>query len=245
MAMKAAPNHVGAGAAIEMMADMEGAEPEVYDLAKEVVEVSRTGLALTYDLRQLVSVPSDGTPHKVSVANLRLSLELDYLSAPRVASYAYRRAKVENSSPMVLLPGRLAVFWGAEYVGASHLDNIAPGQTFEVFLGVDERVRVERDLVEREVDRRLLGNRRTIRYVYRMTVENLADRDVRLTLLDQMPVSRHEDVNVMLVNATLPPEQKEMGILEWDLTLGVDEKREIVFGFTVEYPREMVLTGLS
>jgi len=146
---------------------------------------------------------------------------------------------------LVLLPGKLNIFWGTEFIGTSSLKNIAPGQEFEAFLGVDERVRVERKLIAHEVDKKLFGNRRRVQYGYRITAQNLHKQQVSLTALDQIPVSRHEEIKVQLSRTNLTPEQEgELGLLKWELALSPGEKREIEFEFTVESPREMTVVGL-
>jgi len=211
----------------------------------ETAEVRTSGTAVSYEIRQRVNVPSDGEPHNMTVAILPLPAALDFLTAPKLTSYAYRRATITNQTEHVLLPGQLNIFWGAEYVGTSQIKNVAPGQEFEAFLGVDERVRVERKLITHEVDKRFLGNRRRIQFGYRITLENLLPHAVRITTRDQIPVSRHEDVKVQLTRANPPStEEAELGILKWELSLASKEKRDIEFEFAVESPKEMTLVGL-
>lgn len=210
----------------------------------ETAEVRTSGAAVSYEIRQRVSVPSDGEPHNTTVAILPLPARLDFLTAPRRTSYAYRRATIANQSEYILLPGQLNIFWGAEYIGTSQLKNVAPGQEFEAFLGIDERVRVERKLITHEIDKRLLGNRRRMEFGYRITLENLLPQAIRITTRDQIPVSRHEDVKVQLTRANPPPAEEELGILKWELSLPPREKRDIEFEFMVESPKEMTLVGL-
>jgi len=47
------------------------------------------------------------------------------------------------------LPGAAAIFHEADFVGATRLSAVAPSETFEVQLGIDDRVKVERDLTAR------------------------------------------------------------------------------------------------
>lgn len=222
-------------AAPEMMAPMEAG----------TAEVRTSSAAVSYEIRQRVSVPSDGEPHNTTVAILPLPAQLDFLTAPKRTSYAYRRAMITNQTEYILLPGQLNIFWGAEYIGTGQMKNVAPGQEFEAFLGIDERVRVERKLTTHEVDKRLLGNRRRMQFGYRITLENLLPHAIRITARDQIPVSRHEDIKVQLSRSNpLPTEEAELGILKWELTLAAREKRDIEFEFVIESPKEMTLVGL-
>lgn len=75
------------------------AEPQPYQ-ALDVLEaaVESRGATVTFKLAQVVSVPSDGSPHKVNIAAIGLPPKLDYLSVPKLAEAVYRRATITNRS---------------------------------------------------------------------------------------------------------------------------------------------------
>jgi uncharacterized protein (TIGR02231 family) len=227
------------------------AEPEaamVAEVKAEVVmaTVETSGAAVTYQVPGATTVPADGAPHKVTVARFELPPELDYVTAPKLVKAAYRRAKVANDSAYTLLPGPANLFDGDEFIGATELELTAPGGELELYLGTDDRVRVERELKRREVDKKLLGDRRRLRYGYEITLENLLPTETKVTLHDQIPVPRHENVKVKLEFAEpKPAERTELNLLEWTLTLEPGGKQVVRFDFTVEHPREMRLVGLS
>jgi uncharacterized protein (TIGR02231 family) len=209
-------------------------------------EVAVSGAAVTYRVGGSVDVPGDGTPRKTTIAVFRLSPALDYVTAPKLADAAYRRAKVTNESPYVLLPGPAQLFEADEYLGATALELTSPGQEFELVLGADERVRVKRELKARDVDKRLVADRRRVRYAYEIEVENLLDAEQTVYVRDHIPVSRHEDIKVKL--EFLDPkviEQSELNLLEWKLTVGKGQKRTIRYEYAVEAPRAMQVRGLE
>lgn len=236
-----------AKAAAPAAADMvmrEEAEPV---LAAEVAtaEVASTGAAVTYRLPGRSDVPGNGEPRKVTVAQFDLEPRLDYVSAPKLAEAAYRRAKVTNASPYLLLPGQVQLFEENDYLGATQLELTAPGQEIELALGVDQRVHVKRELKQRDVDRALLGGQRRIHYRYTIEIENLTGAAQTLLVRDQLPVARHEQIKVRLDGATPKPvEPQELGVLEWKLSLADKAKTTITFEFTVEHPADMNVAGL-
>jgi uncharacterized protein (TIGR02231 family) len=125
------------------------------------------------------------------------------------------------------------------------LKAIAPGEECELYLGVDDRIKIERKLVEGSVDKKLLQDVRRMTYGYEIKVKNLKPTPEAITILDQLPVSRHEFVKARLTEAKPPPkEATEVGRLTWELTLAADEERVIRFGFIIEMPRDLQLEGL-
>jgi uncharacterized protein (TIGR02231 family) len=221
------------------------AEELVLEAEPVMAEVRTTGAAVTYQVPGTATIPADGTPHKVTVARLELQPKSDYVTAPKLVQAAYRRARTPNASPYTLLPGPANLFVGDEFIGATELDLIAPQEEIELYLGADDRVKVEYELKRRDVDKRLIGDKRRLRYGYEVRLENLLPDETKITLHDHIPVPRHEDIKVKLESAQPEPTQKtELALLDWELTLPPGEKQTVRFDFVVEHPRGMKLTGL-
>ena len=161
-------------------------------LAVDSAAVSDAGASLTYQLAGRADIPGANEPRKVTIAVFSLKPVLDYVTAPKVEQVCYRRATVKNDSPYSLLPGNAQLFEGDEYLGATRLEFVAPGQEFELALGADERLRVERKLAARDVDKTFIGDRRRIRYAYTIEVENLREAQQTVLVRDQLPVPRDE-----------------------------------------------------
>jgi uncharacterized protein (TIGR02231 family) len=247
MALAAAPLMEAAMAGAGLMAEV--AAPAVLEAAVATAAVAglpgSLGAAVTYQVPGTATIPADGAPHKVTVARFELAPELDYVTAPKLVETAYRRAKVTNDSPYTLLPGAANLFAGDTFIGTTELELVAPQGEVELYLGADERVKVERELKRREVDKRFIGDRRRLSYGYEITLENLLPVEAQVILHDQIPVPRHEDVKVKLEFADpKPTQQTELNLLNWELTLAAGESRTVRFDFTVEYPRTMSLMGL-
>ncbi len=217
----------------------------VYEAEPITATVRSEGAAVTYVLPALATIPPDGAPHKVTVARYPLIPELDYVSAPKLVEAAYRRAKVDNNSAYTLLAGTANLFVGDEFIGSTELELTAPGGEIELYLGVDDRVRVKRELKRRDVDKKMLSDRRRLSYSYEIEMKNLLDREVTLTLYDQIPISRHEHIKVRLESVhPKPAVESDLGLLEWELTLTPGEERTTRFDFVVEHPRTMRIGGL-
>jgi uncharacterized protein (TIGR02231 family) len=242
---------MSAPAAAPMAADtmmlagaMEAAPAPVAEIVEAQIESG--GAAVTYRVARPVAVPADGSPHRTTVTTLDLGARLDYITAPKIAAEAYLRAKITNTSAFVLLPGWANIFHDADFVGRTHLETIAPNEEFEAQLGIDDRIKVERELSGRTVDKTLIGNTRRTQFAYTITLTNLLPVIARVAVLDQLPVSRHESIKVKLLDTTpRPTEQSDLNILRWELDLRPQEKRVLSFNFSVEHPRDMQVVGIG
>jgi uncharacterized protein (TIGR02231 family) len=224
--------------AMPMMAAMAPAEVET-------AEAQNSGAAVTFVVSGGVDIPGDATPHKTVLGQYDLSPQLDFLAIPRHTDAVYRRAKLNNTTDAPLLAGVVNLYVGDEYIGQNRLDYTATGAEIELFLGVEERITVKRELVRREVDKRLLRDIRQVAYGYEITLENLLKSSARVAVQDQYPVSRHDQIKVRLdVAAPEPEEQSELHILKWQLDLAPAEKKKIRYEYQVEHPRAMRVAGL-
>jgi uncharacterized protein (TIGR02231 family) len=249
----------GGGAARPRMAVMAAAAAEepLYDaeaLAWSDVPVAvaepesgpgEPGAAVSFHVPGSPDIPSDGSPHKVTLAGHEFPAALDYVTAPKLVAQAYRRARITNTSRALLLPGSAAIFLGDEFIGSTALRTVAPGQEWEVFLGVDDRIQVERKLVAGSVDKKLLADVRRMSYAYEIRLTNLKEHPVKVTVLDQVPVSRNEAVKVRTTELRpTTAAEPELGRLKWEMELPPGEEKSVRFGFTVEAARHVTLHGL-
>jgi uncharacterized protein (TIGR02231 family) len=219
---------------------------EYFEAETVVAEVSQEGGVVTFQLDGGSNIPSDGAPHKVTIFNDEYPSSNEYIAMPRLVSFAYLQASVTNpATGATLLPGKANIFRDNTFVGTTQLENVSPGQEFKVNLGIDEGLKIERDLVEQEVDKRFLGGQRRTTYAYRLGITNLRDRPVNLKLTEQLPVSRNEQIKVRLTRSNPQMQLGEMGMLEWSLTLPPQSKQELYYQFTVEHPPELTVFGLD
>jgi uncharacterized protein (TIGR02231 family) len=229
--------------AVAFAARAQKIKPRAPMLAAEQAE-SESGAGLTYTVARPLAVPGDGGPHKTLVARFDADAVLDYLTVPVLAPEAYLRATVTNGT-LLLLPGRARIFHGAQFVGETQLDTVAPAEEFEVQLGVDDQIKVERKLRRRSVGKALLGGTRTIDIGYEITVENHRDRAAKVSVHDHIPVSTDGDVKVRAREASPPPaETDDLGELTWNLVLAPGQSATIRHRFTVEHPAQVAVTGL-
>lgn len=212
----------------------------------ETAQTEESGTAVTFRIAGDVDIPGDGTPKKTTLGHYDLTPALDFLAVPRHTDAVYRRAKLTNTTGAPLLPGAINLYVGEEFIGQNRIIYTPSGGEVELILGVEERVTVKRELVRREVDKRLLRDQRQVVYGYEIKLENLLASAVNVTVQDQYPVSRHDQIKVRLDRAVPEPvEHTELHILKWQLTLGPGEKKTIQFEYQVEYPRALPIAGLA
>lgn len=223
-------------------------EEEVNKYAK----AEEKGIAVVYKLPRKASVKSDGSEHKLPVSSQTLSAKFEYSSYPRGVLLAYLGSRVRNSPELQLLAGRTNIFLDGDFVGLSSIDNIGPGEEFDLYLGSDENVKIKREQVEKKVDETLIAgilspNKQTV-FKYKLTVENYKSKKINVKLFEAMPVSEDDRIKVKIERVSLEPKQKDWkdrkGVWLWELELAPKEKKEIFYTYIIEHPRQMQVEGL-
>ncbi len=239
-ASMAAPQAEAFDAAVE-----EAVPAQVMAAEQVVAAVQDSGTAVSFLVPGQTNIPSDGSPHKTTINLFNLDPELDYLAVPKHTGAVFRRVKVKNDSPSPLLAGQANLFFDDEFIGNTNLEYAPVGEEMELLLGVEERIKVERELARRDVDKALLRDKRQLRYGYKIKLQNLTDSDAAVEVHDHIPVARHEDIKVKLER--ISPETAEhtdLNLMEWHLTLSPDAEQTIQYDFLVEHPRSLQVAGL-
>jgi len=215
-------------------------------------QVEEKGVAVVYKLPRKTTIKPDGSDHKLPISSQDLPAEFKYSTYPRASSFAYLGSRVTNSAELQLLAGRVNIFLEGDFVGTSSIDNIGPGEEFDLYLGVDENVKIKRELLEKKVDETLIAGipSRTKRttFKYKLSVENYKSKKINLKLFEAMPVSQDERIKVKINDVSLQPLQKDWedrkGIWLWELELKPKGKQVISYTLIIEHPREMSVEGL-
>jgi len=215
-------------------------------------QVEEKGIAVLYKLSKKATVKSDGSEHKLPISSQVLNAKFEYSTYPRAVLNAYLGSRVTNAPNLQLLAGRVNIFLDGDFVGTSGIDNIGPGEEFDLYLGADENVKVKREQIEKKVDETLIAGipaatKRTI-FKYKLTVENYKSKKVNVKLFEAMPVSEDDRIKVKIDKVSLEPKQKDWkdrkGVWLWEIELEPRSKKEIFYNFIVDHPREMQIEGL-
>ncbi|MEG3861475.1 mucoidy inhibitor MuiA family protein [Microcoleus sp. herbarium12] len=220
--------------------------PEPIAAQTATAKVSKEGSTVSFQVGGNTNIPSDGTPHKVTIFSDNYPSKPEYIAIPHLVSFAYLQAIVTNpTTGATLLPGKANIFRDNTFVGNVQLENVSPGEEFKLNLGIDEGLKIERELVERQVEKKLIGNQRRTTYAYRLIVTNLLQVAAKLILKEQLPVSRKEQIKVRLNQTNPKIIAGEMGLLEWIISLPPQAKQELYYQFVVEHPPELTVIGLD
>jgi len=213
----------------------------------EEIQPVETGISLQYAIPGRVSLKSGEQAKKLGLKQVALPAEFEYYTLPRSGQQAYLTGELANASDFVFLAGDGNTYVGDEYTGSTRLPNIAPQESTLLSFGIDERVKVKRELIRSFKSKGgLFSKTEKQSFVYRTTVENYTSKPVVIRVVEQVPVSKQGEIKVTVtkVEPKFLEEDKDKGTYTWKPTLEPKGRFVIDYEFTVEYPAGRRVQGL-
>jgi uncharacterized protein (TIGR02231 family) len=219
----------------------------VMDVAEARVEEGLLSASFTTPRRE--TVDGSGQARKVPLARFPMKAEIVRTAAPRVEAAVFLTAKAVNETGFPLLPGAVGVYVGDEFAGRTALQATPPGGELELAFGADDRVELDRKVLERRRESAgLLSKDEVYRYRVRIGVKNRYAAPVAVKLLDLVPVSRDEKIQVKLLGGSTAwtrEDPERPGVKIWELPLGAREEKVVELRYEVRYPRDFPIAGLE
>ena len=218
------------------------------EVASATVQAGAT--AALFQVPRAYDIPSDPKSVKVALTEQTFFASFRHSCVPKLSPNVYLKAQAVNASDYPFLPGPTAVFLDGAYVAAASMDLVPAGQEFVTFLGVDQTVKVERRVLARREEVTGVFGKKTHRTVHDLLfkVTNGKQADIDLAVGDQLPLSNHDAIKVVLEEPRYEKDTEalklnEQKFLEWRLRLGAGDKLDLPFRFDVERPEDVIVVG--
>ena len=218
--------------------------------------VSDEGLSLRYRLPRPETIESRDQPSTVLIGRESMPIEPEHYCVPAVDTTVWLRGKAKNTSPWVLLPGRVAVYFGADFLGHADFDAVQRGEEFTLHLGPDPGMVVKRtQLKDMTEGSGIFSSRETLNETWRIDVENHGgfspetDGSVLLIVHESLPKPTDDRITVDIAKVTPALQggarwkeiREEKNVLTWVLRVPLHGKQRIELTTKIVYPEKMVL----
>lgn len=212
-------------------------EKEMPESELITVNEQKAQFGYEFDIRQPLTLSSDGKTTTTEIARYQLPATYQYLGIPRADKDAFLVADATDWQQHNLLEGEANVYFENSFVGKTILDPMVTSDTLHFSLGRDNGIRIQRTKVADRSTRRLLASNQKQNMTWRITVKNSRKEAVSLTLQDQIPVSQNSNITVTTEELSGGQLDKSTGIVVWQLKLQPNEQREFIVQYRVKYPK--------
>ncbi|MFG2874173.1 DUF4139 domain-containing protein [Streptomyces sp. NPDC048337] len=202
-----------------------------------------------FDAAARADVPSDGTWHTVTVAEVPVGLRTEYLCVPSVEQTVYATLVLSNTGDQALLAGPVEVVVDDDFLLTADLPTLAPGGVRRVGLGPAEGIRVTRRTNLHESTSGLRGNTTVLDHRVHVQLANGLARPVTVEVRERVPVTSEPDVRIeeradwTKPEAGAGPEHHAPGTRVWRLDLAAGATAALDGGYEIRIPTGKALVG--
>lgn len=204
-----------------------------------------------YDAEGLVRIPSDGQPHRVALLCAETVPTLRMLTVPGERPEVYREAELQNPCEAPLLSGPVDVYVEGSLLTTASIDHIDRGGTLRVGMGVEDRLRVARNVRSDEDTAGLLGGSMVVTHTVTIELSSALGQPSTVEVLERLPVSEDKSMTVELLAVrpeASPYTQAERGApirggLQWRIQLAAAGKAKIEYQYRITFPARTEIVG--
>lgn len=227
------PSRAGAEEMLEMDASVS-----MNRMTAPKTSVSQNLTSFSFDIQAPYSIKGDGSRKTVTVQEHDLEADYRYYAIPKEQKKAYLTAQLTDWEDLNLLPGQMNLYFNQTFVGRSNLQPATPGDTLMFSLGKDNAITVERERVKEFSEKNFFGNKVRETSGWRISVKNNKNEPITLELIDQIPVSTNEDIQVSVREKSGAAVAKETGKVTWILNIDPGQTIQKELRYEVEYPSD-------
>jgi uncharacterized protein (TIGR02231 family) len=214
--------------------------------ATDLPGIDDGGAALFLQARRPATVPSDGCPTRVPVADFTVPVELERVLLAERTTAVVARVRGANPGPHPILAGPVDLVTGGGLVGRGALRFVAAGERFEVGFGPDANIRVRRTVERVEEEPGKLSTWIPTRVTVTLQLSNIGAGAVAFTVTERVPVSEIPEVRVAVdskaTTAGATPDGD--GFFRWPLTLSAGATTTLRLAFVLERKKEIAALAI-
>jgi len=223
--------------------DQRVVQAEVGGGARAVPEmpgVDDGGVPLVHSPSSRTTLRSDGRPARVEIARRTVDARVDVVVFAELAPVAHVRARGTLPAGGPLLAGPLHVALDGATAGRSRSRFVGAGEPFEIGLGTEDAVRVWRDVESEDDVTAVIGTQKRKRTVV-VWLWNLSRAAKRVKVIERIPVSEIEGLDVTLVSARDWSLDKKDGFATRDVDLPPNGSEKLTLVYEVRASAKIVL----
>jgi uncharacterized protein (TIGR02231 family) len=183
--------------------DEEGGGAPEMNLSTTTTEDSTT--STNFIIPNETTIPSDGTPHRVTIAVLQYDCSFVYFTVPKVDAKVYVKCTATNTSTYPFVEGPSNIFVDNQFIGKGKIQNIATNEKFDTYLGVDPSIRIEYKPPQRfkETKGWIRGTNK-MNVERRILIKNTRSENIKIVIQEQVPQPTEGSITVELVEPPIP-----------------------------------------
>ena len=218
--------------------------PPLSESLADYTNVNQNQLSVEFTPQMKFSIPTDNKQHIVALQDYSIPAKYDYYCVPKLSDNAFLIANITKWVDYNLLPGQANIYFENSYVGNSSIHPSSTNDTLSISLGRDQNIIVSRDVIKDYTEDKFLSSNIERTFAFEIKIKNSKKTSEKITVEDQIPISKNEDIVVKLIESSGAQFNSESGKLKWivDVEGGKSVTKKLVY--SVKYPGNKQIPNL-
>ncbi|MEA3452061.1 MAG: DUF4139 domain-containing protein, partial [Bacteroidota bacterium] len=196
-------------------------------------------LSHEFEIDDTYDIPSDNKPYLVDITEEELKADYKHYGVPKLDKRIFLLAQVTGWQELNLIDGQANIYYAGSYIGRSFISISGMNDTLDLSLGADSKVFISRKKLNQLSSTKFIGNKKTVTFAFEITLKNNHKSNVHVEVLDQIPISQNNDIEVKDIELTGGELNETSGVVKWNLVLKPGETKKLSFVFSIKYPKNM------
>ncbi|NER18885.1 DUF4139 domain-containing protein [Spongiivirga citrea] len=206
-----------------------------------VTQVVEQQFNVAYELNSPQSIASTGKGQTIILDKKEVAADYVYHSVPKLTEEVFLLANIKNWQSLNLMLTEANIYFEGNFIGKTTINPNYTKDKYPLSLGVDERIVIKRRLLDNLSSKRTLSSKKVDNFAYEMSIRNNGPKAIELEILDQLPISQNNKIEVGKTELAGGDYDKGTGSILWKKSIARGGTEKIQFSYEVKYPKEMVL----
>lgn len=219
-------------------------------VAVKTANINTEGFVGEYVITGPSTVASDGSKAKQLIGSFETENKVVVQVKPQLSTDAYLVVNATLKGEALVLPGQVSLFRDGAYIGQSYMKMLRPDDETELAFGIDDNVTVKRNTVKDErSEAGMITKDSVIERHYVTEIQNLHKTPVDIAVLEAIPSSKDERINIEILSEQTTPGYKTdlnniKGVTRWMTALQPKQQATVKLGWKVSWPKGDNISGL-
>ena len=207
-------------------------------ITNEITEAEIPELSTEFDIKKTYDIPSDDKPYIVDINEYELPASYKHFAVTKLDRDVFLLARITGWQDLNLIEGPANVYYGGTYLGQAFIDIRNVKDTLDLSLGRDGKVLVTRTKLKAYSSSKIIGTKRKETLTYELIARNNRKSEISLQILDQIPISQTDEIEVKVLDISGAEMNETTGKLKWEFKLKPGETKKMTLSFEIKYPKD-------
>ena len=198
----------------------------------------RQQTTVNFEIEMPYTIKSDGKNYVVDMDTYNVPSTYQHYCVPMIDNDAFLIANIKDWEKYNFLDGEANIYFEDTYIGKTILDLNNASDTLKISLGRDKSVSVNRAKIQELTSKQFIGSKKEETRAWNTTVKNNKAQKINMVLLDQVPVSTVDDIEVDVENKSGAQLNNDKGEIKWKFTLEPGSSKEFELRYSVKYSKQ-------